>query len=137
MAVLALTPGKDFRARDVRMFRPYRDEIPWELISCPEQAAPEISDATLMRVAKFADTVVGVYAIRPLSPLAFRLEALVVARAFRRRGVGRWLLGHAIGLAESKGGRELAVRDGQAGRFFRSAGFVACGDDLKLAFTPE
>ena len=106
-------------------------------MSSAEQPAPEFSDATLVRVAKFADAVVGVYAIRPLSPLAFRLEVLVVTKAFRRRGVGRWLLGHAIGLAESKGGRELAVSDGQARRFFLSAGFVACDGGLKLTFTPE
>lgn len=138
MEVLALKPGADFQPREVRVYRPYRDEIPWELLSGPDDRVPDFPEDSFMRVAKFADEVVGVYVIRPQGgPLVFRLETLVVTAAFRRRGVGRWLLGHAIGLAESKGGRELAVDAGPARGFFLAAGFETQGADLRLAFTPE
>ena len=39
----------------------------------------------------------------------FELGMVMVLDTYQRNGVGRWLIGHAIGVAESKGGRELLV----------------------------
>jgi GNAT superfamily N-acetyltransferase len=135
--ILGLRPGSDFEARDVRIYRPYRDEIPWELLSAGDDPQPVLAEDALMRVAKYHDEVVGVYLIVPHQPLSFRLDILVVVEAFRRRGVGRWLLGHAIGLAESKGGRELVLDAARPSRFFLAAGFEPHGAGSKLTFTPE
>jgi GNAT superfamily N-acetyltransferase len=136
--VLALKPGSDFDPRDVRIFQPYRDEIPWELLGEGDTMDHAVADGERMRVAKFSDEVIGVYVIVPQGPLSYRLELLVVADAFRRRGVGRWLLGHAIGLAESKGGRELVVSTRGNVRLFVAAGFETHrAAELRLLFTPE
>jgi GNAT superfamily N-acetyltransferase len=140
----------DFRARDVRIFRPYPDEVPWELL-----ADAGVDDATLatvlalnfVRVAKHGGRVVGAYGIRPLTATCFELVALIVADGYRRRGLGRWLLGHAIGLAETKGAREIVARavggqDRRTGarapsRFLERMGFEPAGDGLRLILTPE
>jgi GNAT superfamily N-acetyltransferase len=155
-------PGR-FRPRDVAIYRPYPDEIPWDLLEARRRDAPAHGDAEevaeagvdpeLMRVAKHHGEVVGAYVIRPLTPTRYELCSLVVASPYRRRGLGSWLLGHAIGLAETKGGREIlirqtpsqplfrdtetgVIRDTETGLFVR-AGFVASGDDLLLTLTPE
>jgi GNAT superfamily N-acetyltransferase len=125
-----------FRARDAEIFRPYPDEIPWELL--PDDAASDTyPENARMRVAKFDGQVIGVYVIGPVDVLCWRLLDLVVARGYRRRGLGRWLLGHAIGLAESKGAREILVQGRARRRFFASVGFEDHGADLKLTLTPE
>ncbi len=136
-----------FRARDAKIFRPYPDEVPWDLLEAAggaENVLREVLQLNLLRVAKFGDQVVGAYGIRPLSPTRFELVALTVASAFRRKGLGRWLLGHAIGLAESRGAREIFVRGQlhsspvQAGSsFLAQAGFSADGSDWLLTLTPE
>jgi hypothetical protein len=50
--------------------------------------------------------------------------------------VGRWLLGHAIGIAESRGGRVVDAPDA-AGEFFLGAGFVREDGRFRLRLTPE
>jgi len=135
--VVGLRPGTGFRARDVSIYRPYRDEIPWELLSTSADLAPTVVDDGFMRVAKYLGEVVGVYVISPQSALSYRLHTLVVAEAFRRRGVGRWLLGHAIGIAESKGGREMTLDGLPARGYFVAQGFEPKAGNLTLTFTPE
>lgn len=90
-----------------------------------------------MRVAKHQGEVIGVYVIEPVDPLRYRLLELAVAPGYRGKGLGRWLLGHAIGLAESKGAREILVRGQTSRRFFATVGFEADGADLKLVLEPE
>lgn len=144
-----------FNLREVRVYRPYPDEIPCWLVSGED--ADEQPDGEHARVAKLGGEVIGGYVVVARSPLCYELGNLVVARDFRRRGLGRWLLGHAIGLAESKGGRELlavcgggclagegrasesrAARRSVAARgFLRAMGFQPRGSDLVFAFTPE
>jgi GNAT superfamily N-acetyltransferase len=125
-----------FRPRDVQIFRPYPDEIPWELL--PEDEGGEAySEPAQMRIAKLVDEVAGVYVVEPAGALRYRLLNLVVAPAYRGHGLGRWLLGHAIGLAESKGAREVVVQGQARRRFFASVGFEEDGADLKLVLTPE
>ena len=134
-------PGKeDFRPRDARIHRPYPDEIPWELLLAADPDETRVygyADADFMRVAKHAEEAIGVYVVRSLSPTVFELCNLSVDAHYRGRGLGRWLLGHAIGLSESKGAREILVRDAVLRGLFARAGFIASGADLLLLLTPE
>lgn len=131
-----------FRPSDVRIYRPYPDEVPWELFaSADESLLREAMDRSLLRVGKLGGEVLGAYALLPRGATGFELIALVVADAWRRRGLGRWLLGHAIGLAETKGGREIAAAgaglDHAARRFLASAGFEPHEHGMRLLLTPE
>jgi GNAT superfamily N-acetyltransferase len=121
----------DFRPQDVEIFRPYSDEIPWELLAN--------ADADYIRVAKFADEAIGAYVIEPESPTCYVLKNLAVDAAWRRRGLGRWLLGHAIGISESKGAREILARSVPRGArgLFERTGFQPEGEDLRLVLLPE
>ena len=78
------------------------------------------------RVAKVDDAVVGAYEVERVSALRFRIKALWVDAAFRGKGLGRWLLGHAIGTAESQGGREIEAAAGVP--FYEHYGFRPPGD---------
>ena len=133
MAVLALKLG----AAQVQIFRPYPDEVPWDLLVGDAADRPEYGASAQMRVAKLDDEVIAVYVLEASEPLVYYLATLVVAPGYRRRGLGRWLLGHAIGLAESKGGRELRVRGGQGERFLLAHHFEHLGDELRFVFIPE
>ena len=137
-----------FRPQDVEIYRPYPDEIPWDLLALaePDEARLlETSEADYMRVAKFDDRAIGAYVILPESPTLYVLRNLVVDPAWRRRGLGRWLLGHAIGISESKGAREILVRSAprSARGLFERIGFrpesgdLREGADLRLVLMPE
>jgi N-acetylglutamate synthase-like GNAT family acetyltransferase len=128
------------RPRDLQTFRPYRDEMPWELLAsagADEDALREVLELDLVRVAKLDGRIVAAYGIRPLAPTCFELVALVVAEGWRGKHFGRWLLGHAIGLAESRGGREIVVRGQRHAAFLARFGFEPDGPDLRLTLTPE
>jgi len=125
------------RLWEVRMYRPYSDEIPWDLLEEAGFDAGALTEQDQMRVAKLNGQVIGAYVLRALSASSFCLLALVVDAAYRRRGMGRWLLGHAIGLAESKGGRELVVGGAHAPDFFTNMGFHSRETQRYYAFTPE
>lgn len=129
-----------FRPQDARIHRPYPDEVPWELLleADPDEARVRAyTDADFTRVAKHADSTIGVYVVRALSPTRYELLNLAVERGYRRRGLGSWLLGHAIGLAETKGGREILIRGTPLRGLFRRVGFVAAEGHLLLRLTPE
>ena len=117
------------------------------------------------RVAWYEDKAIGVYALKRLTPTSFELMNICVANAFQGTGMGRRLLGHAIGLAEAKGGREVHLGTGNSSfgalRLYQRMGFrivevipnyfpdnyaeplvengIACVDMLrmKLELTPE
>lgn len=132
----------DFRPQDVNLYRPYPDEVPWDLLllSDPdEERVHGYMDADYIRVAKYEGEAVGVYVVEPETPTVYELKNLAVHPDWRGRGLGRWLLGHAIGIAESKGGREILVRQppGSARGLFERLGFVAEGRDYRLVLMPE
>jgi GNAT superfamily N-acetyltransferase len=134
--------SRDFRPQDVNLYRPYPDEVPWELLLLAEPDEERLQsylDAEYMRVAKFEDEAVGVYVIVPQSGTVYELKNLSIAPGWQRKGLGRWLLGHAIGIAESKGGREILVRDAPRGvrGLFERFGFQPEGPDLRLRLIPE
>ncbi len=117
-----------FTPRDARIFRPYPGEAPW----------PD-ADPDRTRVAKLEDAVVGAYEIERTSATRFRVKALWVDPDHRGNGLGRWLLGHAIGTAESQGAREIEAPAGVA--FYEHYGFPRPGADgpnaSVLTLTPE
>ncbi len=127
----------------VPIYRPYPDEMPWQLLAeagVDEQALTDALEPNMVRVAKHDGEPVGAYGIRRRSATCYELLVLVVARGYRGKGLGRWLLGHAIGLAETKGAREIvaaghADADGQ--RLLARAGFELDGAGLRLVLTPE
>lgn len=129
-----------FRGKDATIYRPYSDEVPWELLLSGDPDEERITsylDTDFVRVAKHDGEVAGVYVVAAESATRFALRNLVVAPGWRRRGLGAWLLGHAIGLSESKGAREIVVRDVRPSTFFTRVGFRADGDDLLLTLLPE
>lgn len=128
------------RPRDLQTFRPYADEMPWELLEssgADPEALAAVRELDLVRIAKLDGRIVAAYGIRPLTPTRYELVALVVAEGWRGKGFGRWMLGHAIGLAESRGGREVLVRGQRSAGFLRRFGFEPAGADLLLELTPE
>ncbi len=118
--------------RQVPIHRPYPDEVPWSLLADGCAAA----DLDLMRVAKFDGEVIGVYAVEKVSALHYRITALAVAERHRRQGLGRWLLGHAIGICESKGAREISAPPAGS-RLLARCGFEPTDAGHRLRLTPE
>jgi GNAT superfamily N-acetyltransferase len=140
VAGLAVIELKAFRGRDADIYRPYRDEIPWELLALAEPDEARLmhyADADYLRVAKNGNDVAGAYVVEALAPTRFCLRLLVVEPGYRGKGLGAWLLGHAIGLSESKGGREIVVPDTRPRSLFTRVGFVPQDDHLLLTLTPE
>ena len=93
------------------------------------------ADPEWTRIAEYQDVEVGVYELRRLGPTRFRIVGLRVNENFRGRGIGRWLLRHAIGTAESSGAREIEAPP--RGCFFQHHGFVPGEGVLRLTLTPE
>lgn len=131
---------KDFRGSDTTIYRPYSDAVPWELLllgDADEDRVASYRDSDYMRIARHGEEVVGVYVIEALTVTRFALLNLAVEPAYRGKGLGAWLLGHAIGLSESQGAREIVVPETRQRRFFSRVGFVQDGTDLRLTLMPE
>ena len=118
---------------DVTVYRPFPGEVPSDLVGV---------DAPLddVRVAKVdgqgsKSRVVGAYRLVKVDDERFAIRALGVYPAFRGAGIGRWLLGHAIGIAESRGAR-IVDAEGPPG-FLQPVGFVPRADGFRLVLTPE
>ena len=115
--------------RDVDIYPPYPHEDPRHLVGPAD-------DGELVRVAKLDDRVVGAYRLVRTGEVRFAIKALVIDENYRGHGIGRWLLGHAIGIAELKGGRVIDAPLA-AKRFFVESGFEPVGDMLRLELAPE
>jgi ribosomal protein S18 acetylase RimI-like enzyme len=137
---------KAFNPRDARMFRPYPEELPWDLLleADPSRARVEayLSDE-LTRIARLNDEVIGIYVLVRHEPVRFELMNIAVRSAYRGTGMARRLLGHAIGLAESKGARVIDVGTGNSSlnalAFYQRSGFRIIGvtPDFFTANYPE
>ena len=120
--------------RGYPIFRPREDECPYGLLGLPENK-PTNLDA--IRVAKHHDRVVAAYLFNQLTTLVFEIERLGVSEPYQRRGLGSWMLAHAIGIIESKGGREVFIRAPSC-EFLGRFGFQATDSDLlRLTLTAE
>ncbi|MFK7914431.1 MAG: GNAT family N-acetyltransferase [Pseudomonadales bacterium] len=135
--------------RSIKLFRPYRDAVPWDLFETLPAPVPieqfeeqvnvavENADDYYLRVAKQEEVVVGAYLMRRGAGDAFYLDYLAVISEHRNRGLGSWLTGHAIGIAESKGGRQLRVGDRTLRRFFARYGFTDDAGEQQFVFIQE
>ncbi len=101
-----------FNFRALRLLHPYPSEVPWQLLQTVEPDRTRLEgwiQGGMLRMALLDDTPVAAYILRQQDITNFELLLLVVAPALRRQGLGRWMLGHAVGIAESKGGRNVHV----------------------------
>lgn len=127
-AVAALT------YRDIKIYRPFPQDLP----SCLSSQGCNLDDVRIAKLASAArKSIVGAYWLTKGSEEdLYELKALMVHERYRQRGIGRWLLGHALGIAETRGGRVIAAPNAGA-TFFRRAGFADAGGSLRLSLTPE
>ena len=150
--------------RGISIFRPYAGEAPLHLLepgysqhlfddalaALGEPARPvgrrgptRIQELLFVRVAKHDERShqesVAAYVVRARSATSFELQHLLVDPFFRGRGLGRWLLGHAMGLSETKGARELVVLGDHPlqARFLSTYGFQQTPEGWLFTFTPE
>ena len=136
--------GSKFMAlsqRDYEVFRGDPAALPTEMAEVfgTIQPTPDV-----LRVAKFQQQVIGCYAMHsPQSSRAdgklmpFELGMVMVLEAYQHNGVGRWLVGHAIGVAESKGGRDLRVPLPGPVKFFEGLGLRQVPGGFHYAMCPE
>ena len=77
--------------------------------------------------------LLGIGAIKELEPGHAELKSMHTAAAARRRGVGRAMVEHLIGVAASRGMRRVSLETGSMEAFaparslYASVGFVPCG----------
>ena len=118
---------------DVTVYRPFPGEVPCDLVG----ADAPLDDVRIAKVDGHGSSsrVVGAYRLVQLDAERFAIRALGVYPAYRGAGIGRWLLGHAIGIAESRGARVIDA-EGPPG-FLRSAGFTPSAGGYRLVLTPE
>ena len=120
--------------RDFEVYPPFRDELPLDLYGPPHlkaECGPADPPAEFIRIAKNQKKVVGIYELDRCDKGVFVIRSLIVDQANRRNGIGRWLLGHAIGVAESKGGHQLLLRSQLSKAFFQKFDFYEEGTGLK------
>jgi len=127
-------PDGKFDPRDARVLRPYPEEVPWDLLLGADPSRARIESYLsndFTRVAKLGDEVIGVYVLARHDPITFELMNIAVRDDYRGKRLGRRLLGHAIGLAESKGARLIDVGTGNSSfaalAFYQRAGFRVVG----------
>ena len=116
------------------MYPPFRDELPLDLYGPPHlkaECGPAEPRAEFIRIAKNQKKVFGIYELDRSDKGVFVIRSLIVDQASRRNGIGRWLLGHAIGVAESKGGHQLLLRSQLSKAFFQKFDFYEEGTGLK------
>ncbi len=102
--------------RNTEFYKPLPQELPWELIAqgCAQHELVELKelidlDYTRIVCLQEEGTTLGIYAMRAVNDTRFELLSLAVATEHQHQLLGRRLLGHALGLAESKAGREVEL----------------------------
>lgn len=130
-----------FLTREIRIYYPYPQDFPEALLELSGLPAPLIEAARgepLLRIAKHRDQAIGVYVLVSDGPQRFRITALAVQPEFRGRGLASWLVGHALGVAETKGAREVVcVAHAAVNRLLPRLGFVELASDWRLEILPE
>lgn len=117
--------------RAVEVFKPYANELPEALLEgegLTEQVVERWLSSETLRVAKIGAEVLGAYAMDRIDEINFELHGVIIERRVRKQGLGRWLVGHAIGVAESKGGRHLHTGSTSGTRMYKALGFVPSGE---------
>ena len=129
-------------SREIEVFKPYDSEYPEALLFAQggdEATVDAFRDEEIVRVAKRGEEVLGLYVMRSKDnqgqrPEIYELLCVIVEPAVRKQGLGRWLIGHAIGVAESKGGRHMRIEQPGTSRCFQGVGFVRTGNGRALQF---
>lgn len=115
--MVALVAQIDVR-RDTEFYRPQIDDLPQALQASLQQMLTDQSqqfDLEYTRVLGYRapDTkntiVLGLYSMMPVTDIHFELRKWRTMAEYEGQGFGRRLLGHALGLAESKGGRRVTI----------------------------
>lgn len=117
--------------RAVEIFRPYASELPEALLETAglsDEVIDQWLESETLRVGKIGSDVLGAYAMDRIDITNFELHGVIVEPRWRKQGLGRWLVGHAIGVAESKGGRHLHVKTTGASRMYARLGFIPNGE---------
>jgi putative acetyltransferase len=79
------------------------------------------------------DVLLGVAALKELSPTQGEVKSMRTPARFRRQGAGRALLNHVLEISRQRGYRELFLETGRQQDFipaltlYRSVGFRECG----------
>lgn len=130
-----------FLTREIRIYYPYPQDFPealLELAGLPEPLIEAARAEPLLRIAKHREQAIGVYVLVSDDALRFRITALAVQAEFRGRGLASWLVGHALGVAETKGAREVVCGAHVAvNRLLPRLGFVELAGDWRLEILPE
>lgn len=106
--------------REYPVYRPRWDERPEELLGCSYQTEEELD---WVRIAKKGARVVAAYQVAKIDTFNFSILSLAVSPHYRGQGIGNWMLLHALGLIESKGGRTVHVNWGYTVPLLERLGF--------------
>lgn len=103
------------------IFRPRWYERPNQLLARDISSDTELD---WIRIAKNDSEVIAAYEIEQIDAWNFSVLGLQVVDSYRNQGLGRWMLLHAVGLIESKGGRVVHARCRNHKKFFVQCGFT-------------
>ena len=126
--------------RDFEVFRGDPAALPEAMATTLATIAPA---PEVLRVAKLGERIIGCYAMHEPTLIddqvarTFVLAMVMVEPNYQGNGVGRWLVGHAIGVAETKGGRHLAAQLAGPVAFFTGLGFQSTAGGFQFDVHPE
>jgi predicted N-acetyltransferase YhbS len=126
--------------RDYEVFRGDPAALPKDMAATLSSL---VRPPDVLRVAKLGECVIGCYAMHEPRLIddqvarTFVLAMVMVEPNYQGIGVGRWLVGHAIGVAETKGGRHLAAELAGPAAFFTGLGFQSTAGGFQFDMHPE
>lgn len=113
--------------------RSMHELTPPEFVFAFDAAKLRAPDVTLWTAWDDAGALLGCAALKELSPTSAEVKSMRTPARLRRRGVGRALLEHLLGVARTRGYERLYLETGRQPAFdpahtlYRSVGFVECG----------
>jgi GNAT superfamily N-acetyltransferase len=137
VALTDIGKGITINIRQIEMYKADPADLPDFLFDLHRQFG-ECAD--LLRVAKIEDKIVAGYALTSALDARgyFCLDWIAVSPELRLQGLGRWVIGHAMGVAESKSGGGLRTPRVEQAEFFQRLGFASAdGGGWQLEFLPE
>ncbi len=122
--------------RQFPIFRPHWHERPTQLLQVEIETEHQLDD---IRIAKHQDAVIAAYRIKKSTPIDFELLDLAVLTQYQNLGLENWMVLHAVGLIESRGGRKVHARlTGPIAHFLTEIGFSELNENrYLLELTPE
>lgn len=131
---------------ELAIVRARPEEMPWDLLLDADPSRERVEkylDVDLTRVVKHDGEILAVYVLKRHEPTRFEVMNIAVREDCQGIGLGSWLLRHALGLVETKGGRVVEVGTGNSSvdalSFYQRAGFriVAVVPDYFVDNYPE